>query len=601
METQPPGTEGGAAEEPRPKHAASTAHRAAEPEQHRAHLPHRHKHARRNRARSVLVAVGAILALLLVADLVAFQGKIHARVSVGDAKLGGRTVQQATDELTGLADRLGAQELRFTSEGRTFTTTAADLGWEPDPEATAEAAFAVGRSGGPVGGPLARLKAWLLGAPVDWVGHWDRARTSAIIDDFSQAVGVPAKEGRVWVEGTTVMTQQPAAGREIDEQELLEEAQAALNDGDTSDIELPISEDHPVSTPAGVAAAAKQAETIVSGPVRVRIGKAALTVTPRQLGKLFQTTADSAATGVQPAVSLSAEGVEKLFAPYRTQVETEPRSAEFIGSGKDVEIKPSKPGRVIDPEVAAGKLLELALSSSRTGKIPLTPKEAEFTTEEANALGIDKKIASFTTYYPPGEPRVTNIHVGADVIDGTILEPGQRFSLNQKLGPRTEEKGYVSAPAIWNGMIVDQVGGGISQLTTTLYNTAFFGGYPLIEHQAHSFYFDRYPMGREATLGIPHPDLIFKNDTDTPVVIDAGYTESSVTVSIYGQKRYRSVRATDPVVTDRTKEGYTVVVSRIIEYPDGEEKRETYSTFYRNELTPSPTPTPEPRNGDEAN
>lgn len=601
METQPPETEGGAAEEPRPKHAAGTGNRRPAREQHRAHLPHRHKHARRNRVRSILLVVGGIMALLLAADLVAFQGKIHARVSIADVKLGGRTPQQATDELTGLAARLGNQELRFTSEGRTFTTTAADLGWEPDPKATAQAAFDIGRSGGPIGGPLTRLKAWLLGAPVDWVDHWDRDRTSSIVDDFAQAVGVPAKEGRVWIEGTTVMTQQPAAGRAIDEQELLERTQAALNDGDTSDVELPVGQDHAVGTPAGVAAAAEHAETIISGPVRVRIGKAALSVTPRQLGKLFQTTADPDATGVQPAVSLSPEGVEKLFAPYRAQVETEPRSAEFIGSGKDIEIKPSKPGRVIDAEVAAGALLKLALSSSRTGKIPLTPKEAEFTTEEASALGIDKKISSFTTFYPPGEPRVTNIHVGADVIDGTILEPGQRFSLNQKLGPRTEEKGYVSAPAIWNGMIVDQVGGGISQLTTTLYNAAFFGGYPLIEHQAHSFYFDRYPMGREATLGIPHPDLIFKNDTATPVVIDASYTESSVTVSIYGQKRYRSVRATDPVVTDRTKEGYTVVVSRIIEYPDGEEKKEAYSTFYRNELTPSPTPTPEPRNGDEAN
>ncbi len=599
METQPSGTEGGEAEEPRPKHSAGTAQRATPREQHRAHLPHRHKHARRHRARTALLAAGALLALLLAADLVAFQGKIHARVHVADARLGGRTLQQATDELTGLADRIGTQELRFTSEGRTFTTSAADLGWVPDPEATAAAAFAVGRSGGPVGGPLARLKAWLLGAPVDWVDHWDRDRTSAIIDDFAQAVGVPATEGRVWVEGKTVMTQQPTAGRAIDEQELLQRAQATINDGDTSDIELPVSEDHPVSTPAGVVEAAAQAETIISGPVRVRIGKAALTVTPRQLGKLFQTTTDPEATGVQPAVTLSAEGVEKLFAPYRAQVETEPRSAEFIGSGKDVQIKPSKPGRVIDPEVAAGTLLRLALGSSRTGKIPLTPKEAEFTTEEATALGIDKKIASFTTYYPPGEPRVTNIHVGADAIDGTILEPGDRFSLNQKLGPRTEDKGYVSAPAIWNGMIVDQVGGGISQLTTTLFNAAFFGGYPLIEHQAHSFYFDRYPMGREATLGIPHPDLIFKNDTDTPVVLDASYADASVTVSIYGQKRYRSVRATDPVVTDRTKEGYTVVVSRIIEYPDGAEDKETYSTFYRNELTPSPTPTPEPRNGDE--
>jgi vancomycin resistance protein YoaR len=121
-------------------------------------------------------------------------------------------------------------------------------------------------------------------------------------------------------------------------------------------------------------------------------------------------------------------------------------------------------------------------------------------------------VSHFRTLYPPGEPRVINIRRAAQLLDGTVLAPGERWSMNSALGRRTRARGFVPAPMISGGVLVNSVGGGISQVATTLYNAAFFAGLRLVAHTPHSFYISRYPMGREATISWGGPELIFQND-----------------------------------------------------------------------------------------
>ncbi len=151
-------------------------------------------------------------------------------------------------------------------------------------------------------------------------------------------------------------------------------------------------------------------------------------------------------------------------------------------------------------------------------------------------------VSEFTTYYPPGQPRVVNIRRAAAVIDGTILPPGATFSMNKALGERTIAKGYVPAPQIGAGnSFVDSVGGGISQVATMLYNGAFFAGLELIEHQPHSLYIDRYPLGREATVSWGGPELIFRNDWPASVLIKLDATDTSITVRFFSSRLGRRV------------------------------------------------------------
>ncbi|HEX6222589.1 MAG TPA: VanW family protein [Acidimicrobiia bacterium] len=151
----------------------------------------------------------------------------------------------------------------------------------------------------------------------------------------------------------------------------------------------------------------------------------------------------------------------------------------------------------------------------------------------ANGTQVIEPVAEFTTNHGCCENRVVNIQTIADALTGKYLIPGETLSLNEFVGPRTREKGYLPAGAIRGGHMTDEVGGGVSQFVTTIFNAAFYAGLDLDEYRSHSVYFSRYPFGREATLSIPGPDLVMTNNTDHPVLIWPSYTPTSITVTMY--------------------------------------------------------------------
>jgi vancomycin resistance protein YoaR len=168
----------------------------------------------------------------------------------------------------------------------------------------------------------------------------------------------------------------------------------------------------------------------------------------------------------------------------------------------------------------------------------------------ADGSAITEPVSEFTTHHQCCQNRVTNIHVIADTVSGLYLFPGETFSLNEYVGPRTREKGYLVDGAIRGGYHVNEVGGGVSQFTTTLFNAAFYAGLDLNEYQSHSVYFSRYPFGREATLSNPRPDLVFTNSTDYPVLVWSTYDDTSITVTMYSTKNVE-VEEAEPRITRR--------------------------------------------------
>lgn len=551
--------------------------------------PRRKRHLRRIIA---LVLVGSAV-LGLVADLSFTAGKVHPRITAGGVEVGGETLSKAKEVIGAEETRLQGDEIRFHAGEQVLATTPLALGWKPDASATADAAFAVGRHG-PLSWISGRLGAWLFGRQIGWVATWDRRMMHSVTSGWAEVVGQPIQEGSVQIDRGEVVATDPKPGTRIDNDALVMAVERALISGDR-DMDLPVTQAAPVSTAQAVATAKAQAESVIAGPIRIGVGKATISLSTLELGDLFTTSVDHDATTVaQPVAGFDPSKVDRLLEPYKASVETPAVDATITGLGRsDIQITPSQTGRELDADVAAGALFRIATSASRTGNVPLVTAEPDVTTEDVKALNITTRLSTFTTYYTSGEARVINIQRGADVLDGAIIQPGDTFSINERLGERTYDKGYVDAPAIWDGVIVEQVGGGISQLTTTLYNAAFFAGFPIDEHQAHSVWFTRYPMGREATLGWLHPDLKFTNDLETPVVVHASYTDTSITVSVYGTEKTRNVTATQPKITEKDKDFYTVAVTREITDLAGKVlDREVFLTRYHTELAPTPTPTP---------
>ena len=377
----------------------------------------------------------------------------------------------------------------------------------------------------------------------------------------------------------------PRPGITIDHEAVRASAQSLVRVGTIADaIPLPVARVDPRTDEDDLRAAIRRVDAVLRGPIRLSARGDSFQLSPADLASLVHTQVKDADDGGRLAVHFPPAAVDAVLKPYARRFEIPPRDAQFDVVGERVRIRPSSSGLVVDPKLAAGRLLDIAVSPDRAGRIELIVAKPEVSTSEAKAMGIEDRLSTFTTQHTPGEPRVTNIHLAADVLDGALVLPDTMFSLNERVGPRTKERGFVNAPVIYEGEFTEDVGGGTSQLATTTFNAAFFAGYPFVEYQPHSFYIDRYPMGREATVSYPAPDLKFRNDTAHPFVIATSYTDSSITVSIYGTKDRREIKATPPKIVRRTAAGFEVRVERIIKDAKGELlRRDVFKTFYKNE------------------
>ena len=184
---------------------------------------------------------------------------------------------------------------------------------------------------------------------------------------------------------------------------------------------------------------------------------------------------------------------------------------------------PDKPGVKFRPDDVERKFLRLlrAPTGRREGAVPASVARADFRTADARKLGIREQVSEFTTFYPHEDYRNVNIGRAAELVNGTILKPGETFSLNDTVGERTRANGFTKGFIIEDGVFREDLGGGVSQMATTTFNAMFFAGLEDIEHKPHSFYIDRYPVGREATVAWGSVDLRFENDTPYGVLITA--------------------------------------------------------------------------------
>ena len=214
-------------------------------------------------------------------------------------------------------------------------------------------------------------------------------------------------------------------------------------------------------------------------------------------------------------------------------------------------------------ETVPEALLAGMLDGQQPIVLPAAPAPRPRGREWAESLGITDVVGEFTTNFKAGQDRVINIARISELTRGAIIEPGQRFSVNEFVGPRTMHKGFVPAGMILNGVFVDSVGGGVSQYATTLFNAVFFAGLDFISYQSHTIYLSRYPYGREATVSHPAPDLVFENTTPYGVMLWPTTTDTSITVKLYstpwvlseqtGQTASTRGTSCTRVVTERTR------------------------------------------------
>jgi vancomycin resistance protein YoaR len=213
-----------------------------------------------------------------------------------------------------------------------------------------------------------------------------------------------------------------------------------------------------------------------------------------------------------------------------------------VQSNRSVRVVRAHKGRVLDAPATASALLEAALSSGkRSAELVIKEAEPSLTTKEAKELGITRELVRYSTFYTGTADRITNLKLATTLLDGTRIAPGATFSFNKEVGPRTEARGFRSAPVIIGGKYEEGIGGGVSQVATTVFNAAWEAGLKIKERTAHALYISRYPLGRDATVNYPEIDLKFVNDTKHWLVMRAVPTETGIAISLLGAPTRRRV------------------------------------------------------------
>jgi vancomycin resistance protein YoaR len=254
-------------------------------------------------------------------------------------------------------------------------------------------------------------------------------------------------------------------------------------------------------------------------------------------------------SGGATQLAIAGPAADAYFRRLSSRVGKPAADASFYVSGERVSVIPARAGVELNVPVTSRALLRAATRpTNRVAKLEVARSVPNLSTKEVRAMGIDTRMAGYRTYYSGTTDRITNLQLGVRALDGTLVSPGGTFSLNDAIGERTLERGFRPAPVIIGNEYAEEVGGGTSQVATTVFNAAWEAGLKITERHPHSLYISRYQLGRDATVYWPSLDLKFENDTKDWVLVK-GYAESdAIHVVIYGGERRRVESSATPLV-----------------------------------------------------
>ncbi|MCY4371875.1 MAG: VanW family protein [bacterium] len=499
--------------------------------------------------RSLLYVLGPLivvgLGLLLLARINTDEGPQTPPDAASGTAQGDSSADDALAALQDLETRMASTPIPVLVGERSFGLVPATIGFDLDERTSLDAALETGTPASVIEA-AARWNQDPPGEVLPLVAIIDEAALSIVLDRLDSTLQGPS-DGAVVVEGTTPIARYPSPGWVIDRSGTASRILSALVAQPRPDmIVLDVAERQPVLPHSAVDVAVQEAAVLLSAPITLARTDpdATLYLTRDQLARALVTRIEQVPS-LRMVVTFDPVIFDEYLYPLRAGFESAPLDAHIqIDDADNITIIPGFPGARIDTDLVIEAVKEAARRSSRTTVLPLDAGvPPTITTEFLRTLGVDGKISEFTTNHPCCQPRVNNIQRFADAIDGTLVLPGEVISLNETVGERTFEGGYVPAPTIIRGEITDTVGGGVSQFATTFYNAVFWAGLEIIEHQPHSYYFSRYPEGIEATISWTEPDLVFRNDTGHGLVIKTSYTGTSITVKMFGNNSDREVRA----------------------------------------------------------
>ncbi len=484
-------------------------------------------------------------------------------------------------------------EIRVVLGTRSVTVRNDELGLELDEARTVERALAES----PAKSRFGRSSA--MGQAVEPVLDADPTALEAVTSRLAGEADVPESHGRLIHSGDAITAEPPVNGQGTTAavvETALQEAALALPRPAVVTVPVDVLPAH--VTAAAVQALADQANTVRNTRMAMVSGDRSSVLSGRRLSSYLTVIATGDSPGHGVTLGLSAAAAKELAVPIATALTTAvtepdveaPVPTSVLTAQGSVTWKPQpattrlraagRTGQTVTADAVLTALLDNVRLPTPARRVVVRNTTALPKSTDEEASRINALLGTFTTPFACCQPRVHNITLMAKTIDETLIAPGETFSLNGIVGERTKEKGYVEAPYILDGELSTDIGGGVSQVATTTLNAAFFAGLRLDRHQAHSFYISRYPAGREATVNYPTIDLAWTNTTDSPVLLRAKASGTSLSVAIYGRDDGRTVEAISGPRRPIPNRDFRITITRLLRLPGRVPQKDSFTTTY---------------------
>ncbi|MFF7296959.1 VanW family protein [Streptomyces sp. NPDC008265] len=430
----------------------------------------------------------------------------------------------------------------------------------------------------------------------------DERAARGSLDALAKSTATPVREGSVLFEKGKARAVTPVTGTGVDVDGALDALRSGYLRAGGEPVTLPVRRTEPkVGREETERALREFAEPALSAPVTLTVSGKRLPLSPAVLSKHLSLKDDGRGRLV-PGVDAAALLADPAVAGPLRQAVPPPVEAglRLDASGRVTVAEEGKAGRKVSEQALSTALLPLLTggnAAARTGEVATEAAAPRLSRETVDRLGIKEEVSSFTVGFERAAYRTTNIGRAAELIDGSLVLPDETWSFNRTVGERTKENGFVDGLIINNGQYEKASGGGVSAVATTVFNAVFFAGVRPVEYGAHSFYIERYPEGREATVAWGSLDLRFTNDSGKALYIKAEATDTSVTITFLGTKKYEAIRADHGPRTNVVQPaersgkgpkcepqtplvGFDVAVDRVFQQGGREVKRETMKTRY---------------------
>jgi vancomycin resistance protein YoaR len=463
--------------------------------------------------------------------------RIAGGVSIDGVDVGGMTPAGAKRLLERKARGLERVPVVFVAGSRHWRIRPAQLGVKADWGAAVELARRQGGGFGPLRG-FRRIGVSVFGAQVVPPARVYDAALAYELTQLGQALNRPTKDARLRLRGLDAVVVPGHTGSKLDRAAAARVIVSALAGLSRHPVALPVRTLRPSVSAPELSAAAAKVRLALSAPAEMQLGPARWALSPWQLRAMLALPHDGSTT-----VGIGGPGANRYFRGLSRAVNHPPHDAGFaVASGGAVSVIPARSGRTLNVADTAANVLSAALRrDSRVARAIIVTSRPQRSTREARAMGIRGLVGGYETIYGGDSNRIHNVQLVSRLIDRHLIAPGATFSFNRTTGERTAAKGFREAPVIINGELQTGLGGGVCQVSTTVFNAAYEAGLKITARTNHALYISHYPLGRDATVDYPDVDLRFVNDTKHWLLLRTFVGSSSLFVGLYGSPVHRRV------------------------------------------------------------